>query len=649
MALLVVFGFLFALGQARCPTLDPSFVISTTFKPPTTSPFDYLELFRQVTLSSVVAQEDQNFAWLVLVDDSTPPSVSRALRQFLDPISNSLILRNYTFETSGVRTILPVGIALHARATAYLKATLRERFCRGMPHKGILLGWGAMREWTASSYDRLGALRTRNTPELRESLVDSSNVLTMVVDRGTVLAAVASSTAVKVNQTIYLTQYCPLRACHIASGKVCDDAGFHFTARGLDTISLSELDRNYNLSLPRLSMLKEELAPSPIARRSRIPRHQTCGVTLIVQTTCERLWGLQSTCDRWAGPMVIVLFLENDDQCTLVEGCSSKTLVKVRATPEEVAEPTLYPVNRLRNIGVEAANTTHVFVIDADFWPDSHLYEKLREIAASSEEEERTDDESSRTAVIVPSLEVDPLAAATSSEENRKCKSAQNCARAFERSVPNDFKSLLACLETGNCYMFDDSRNPEGHGTTDFATWLTQHPNKLRPLECITSPRYEPYFMLRKTESSPRYDPAFTGYGKNKISLTLQLRLAGYTFSVLPRSFLTHVPHRQSKAKNIFMKSKYLGQERKLKRHRINMSSLYESLQAQLAAAPNGTLPMSMCSTEVALRIRRSNHACRLAALAKQIQRDSPSLRTSLNWKRHALGYVHTRTFRKCG
>ena len=63
--------------------------------------------------------------------------------------------------------------------------------------------------------------------------------------------------------------------------------------------------------------------------------------------------------------------------------------------------------------------------------------------------------------------------------------------------------------------------------------------------------KYEPFVAVPrcgKPTMSPRFDPRFTGYGKNKISWFASLRAASFRFAPVKRAFATHMPHNLSKA-----------------------------------------------------------------------------------------------------
>jgi hypothetical protein len=136
-------------------------------------------------------------------------------------------------------------------------------------------------------------------------------------------------------------------------------------------------------------------------------------VTLITQGTAERMSKVWELSERWVGPKVIVLVVFNHSnrssdwiaaakevraiQMAAKEWPNTVTLLKVithgetrdnysRSLPnqkEEVASRsfgiplTLYPINTLRNVGVDTAKTNWIFPIDLDFLPSSTLYPRL--------------------------------------------------------------------------------------------------------------------------------------------------------------------------------------------------------------------------------------------------------------------------------
>jgi hypothetical protein len=128
----------------------------------------------------------------------------------------------------------------------------------------------------------------------------------------------------------------------------------------------------------------------------------------------------------------------------------------------------------------------------------------------------------------------------------------QSC---YNRLMPKSYIELRMCLQEfrPSCRVFDMSTNPEGHASTDFKAWFRQtnevsvfcsvfsitftftriyiyiyiyiYTDKLRPLDCFRSDRYEPYVVLPVSPLTPLFEEEFRGYGKNKIQHIVHLRV----------------------------------------------------------------------------------------------------------------------------
>ena len=81
---------------------------------------------------------------------------------------------------------------------------------------------------------------------------------------------------------------------------------------------------------------------------------------------------------------------------------------------------------------------------------------------------------------------------------------------------------LLQGLNVGNVMVFD-SKNPHGHDSTMYDLWLAQPAGTVAPINCLKSDRYEPYLVVQHCRELPPCQEQFTGYGKNKISVSAGL------------------------------------------------------------------------------------------------------------------------------
>jgi hypothetical protein len=107
-------------------------------------------------------------------------------------------------------------------------------------------------------------------------------------------------------------------------------------------------------------------------------------VSLVTQFTVNRFERFQGIVTNWAGPISAVVYLNNPWDVFTFWGYLAahprETIPNVIFTlvqPDYRVDFRHYPINKLRNIGIRAALTSQVFVIDADFRPTTGLYSYL--------------------------------------------------------------------------------------------------------------------------------------------------------------------------------------------------------------------------------------------------------------------------------
>lgn len=289
--------------------------------------------------------------------------------------------------------------------------------------------------------------------------------------------------------------------------------------------------------------------------------------TLMVQCSLDRMWILNETCQRWHDPIVAVVHMANDD--TVFDewktSCPQMTIVPYVADKNE--KEWNYPVNRLRNIGLDAVQTSHVIVADVDFVPSQDLDQTIRVVLEERQRQRAATNlvaAEDRDAIVVPAFErVEHCA-------NQDCSQFLKADGSY---LPKTKDDLRGCVNDKHCTVFQAKNNWEGHHSTNSQKWLQgdyyeadevtledQSKSKIiKRVPCFDSLRYEPYVVIRWCPSSsstkpaaPYYDERFYGYGKNKIQLVSHLRMLAYQFSILPEGFIVHNPHADSKAKKVW-------------------------------------------------------------------------------------------------
>jgi len=67
-----------------------------------------------------------------------------------------------------------------------------------------------------------------------------------------------------------------------------------------------------------------------------------------------------------------------------------------------------------------------------------------------------------------------------------------------------------------------------------------------RAPEDLMQPNFEGFFAFHRDDTFPRFEERFEGRGMNRISQTMELRVAGYEFWVHPAAFVCHPAERFS-------------------------------------------------------------------------------------------------------
>lgn len=302
------------------------------------------------------------------------------------------------------------------------------------------------------------------------------------------------------------------------------------------------------------TMNSEPLEPSPEHRFLHVSEGlPSCSVmtpeqvsyTLVTQCSEDRLWMMQHHCSRWAAEnpkaalISLVVYtnrtlqeikqrLAEKYQCPVDRGLTVQVLARSYADED-------YPVNTLRNMALQAVTTTHAAYVDIDFWESTDLYSILQEPVVRTKLAQ-----SHRHALVLPAFQL-----------RRQCQPWTECPTRNIPLMPSTKEDMIPFLLNKTITAFDPT-NFGGHGSTRYVDWVDQSADELLPIDCVRSNRYEPYLVVRVCRDLPPFQPAFTGYGKNKMTWVMQLRRRGYTFDQLGEAFVVHYPHLDSKARLVW-------------------------------------------------------------------------------------------------
>ena len=284
-----------------------------------------------------------------------------------------------------------------------------------------------------------------------------------------------------------------------------------------------------------------------------------------------------------------------DSIASIAAECPQMTVLPhVHGTAKEDGDSSTYPVNVMRNRGLDAVKSSHVLIMDVDLIPSADLSHVVKDNVmdeiAMARRSDRTA-ESPMNAIVVPAFE---------RKVDRPCSDIESCKSYLQKDpkfLPLLFNDLKECVDDEDCIVFQSDMNWEGHHTTQSKKWLKKRwydgPTKgsdgatvrtIRQIECFDSLRYEPYVAIPWCPSAaspnpqpltPYYDERFYGYGKNKIQHISHLRFRGVPFSVLPQAFTVHHPHPESGVKQVW-------NDRKKNALHQNMDQLYQAYMKEL-------------------------------------------------------------------
>lgn len=284
---------------------------------------------------------------------------------------------------------------------------------------------------------------------------------------------------------------------------------------------------------------RKELLRLQIKENVQMAGHE---ITLTTHLSMDRLSTLERTIGVWKGPVSLVIFVpqkvdEEDGDTEWQKIYIQKKMKGQSFWPRSKAYLVFghpdehdYPINYLRNLALRNCETRFCFISDADFQPSPDLLQKFHTALKSVKNV-------SKTAFVVPAFEYTELPLKRD-------------------SIPQTKEELMQLLHTKEPFIqpFRLLSSPESHRLTNYYKWYQA--NKPYPVHTFND-KYEPYLILQKSPTLPKFDEKFTGYGMNKITFITELYAAKYTFQVLPDLWIIHLPHKYTSYAADFLQNPY--------------------------------------------------------------------------------------------
>ncbi|GAB6020038.1 hypothetical protein CHUAL_002785 [Chamberlinius hualienensis] len=109
-------------------------------------------------------------------------------------------------------------------------------------------------------------------------------------------------------------------------------------------------------------------------------------VTLVTQLSADRILMLETMAFHWTGPISAAIYASDAEALSLVDyimnsdGLRRRKDIGYHIVYKQFSDQALYPVNFLRNVAMDNAQTDYLFISDVDFIPKPTLREYLRQV-----------------------------------------------------------------------------------------------------------------------------------------------------------------------------------------------------------------------------------------------------------------------------
>ena len=248
-------------------------------------------------------------------------------------------------------------------------------------------------------------------------------------------------------------------------------------------------------------------------------------VTLATQCTVDKLVYLSYITKRWKGPISVAVYYTAEDEDLFNSYKSKFEGTSIHFSPYFSEDSSLFPINKLRNMAVEAVKTPYYMLIDIDMLPSSLLEDYITYMITKVYL-------SDRLVIIIPSFVY---------QYTKNIDNLRSVLNQVYPSIPTTKDILLQCMDSSQCniYRLNDSTH-----LYLYEEWFYDYSlsNYYSMVNCFQNHIQEPYLLLKKTADLPSFDERFVNYGYNYISYIETLRFTGYEFGILNNGFLISLP-----------------------------------------------------------------------------------------------------------
>jgi glycosyltransferase-like protein LARGE len=265
-------------------------------------------------------------------------------------------------------------------------------------------------------------------------------------------------------------------------------------------------------------------------------------VTVASQGSWNRLEHLQKLVKLWQGPVSFALLLDSKSQLADLDAVLAADANLVKFLDLHVAwrvdhsiddQGAFYPINVLRNMGLQTVLTGLVFILDVDNIPSGPMSAFRKWTVEAEAAAGETASEAvcpGLDAFIPPAVEMSADRVARMYDESRE-----------RGSLPDRIAKdvLVDSFYDGTVKPMHAYFGPAYVPTNHF-NWSTTH--TVDPVKYLT--RFEPYYLARMP--IPLFNESFVNRGGNYAQQVYEMHAAGYRFFRLPTGFIVDIPHEKA-------------------------------------------------------------------------------------------------------
>jgi hypothetical protein len=222
-------------------------------------------------------------------------------------------------------------------------------------------------------------------------------------------------------------------------------------------------------------------------------------ITLTTQISYDRIWRLMELAREWNGPISVAIWVPAGRVLELfleLLRMPPPPRIDIHIVFQATHSP--YPINLLRNVALEYAQTDMTFIIDADFIPSFDIY---RQMSTSKRMDSIWEWSEQGHVFVIPAFEFDFSSTPCSSTHVSKPTRTKNCT-----TFPTTKADAAEMVKSKQLIPFHFPR--KGHRATDNA-WWTQ---TAQPYYIEWEHWYEPYVLVRRSQLWSRpFDERFVG------------------------------------------------------------------------------------------------------------------------------------------